>query len=82
MLTNEQMKANRFLVWHKARKQYASIMQALKAGKRIMTASTTRPVIYDARHVDMFRCGKTACYVRRGRNNWDSLEFTKLKVID
>ncbi len=82
MLSNEQMKKDRFLLWHRARKQYAFIMNTLASGKRIMVCSATKPKIYDSRHVDMFKCGKTACYVQRGKSNYDSLEYSKLAVVD
>lgn len=81
-MSNDEMKPNRFLQWHKAREQYSFIMNALNSGKRIMTGSYTRPTIYDARHIEMFKCGKSACYVRRGKNNWDSLQFTPIKIMD
>ena len=57
-MTNEQMKANRFLTWHKARKLVAKIQANLAAGRTVQIGTCTKATNYKAKHVDMFKATK------------------------
>lgn len=66
-MTNDQMKPNRFLRWQKARKQFAFIMETLKAGKTVQVTTNLKATRYSAKHSDLFVCKKDGLYVRRGK---------------
>mgnify|MGYP007034017986 FL=1 len=67
MLTNDQMKPNRFARWSKARKQFAFIQSALASGKTVQVTTNLRATRYTAKHADLFICKKDGIYVRRGK---------------
>ena len=50
----------------------------LQAGGRVMTCSYTRPIVYDKRHISMFRATDKDLLVQRGKH-WDCLNFTPIK---
>lgn len=77
-MTNDQMKANRFARWAKARKQYAAIIAALSAGKTVVVATQLKATKYTAKHAEMFVCKKDGLYVRHGKSlnfiGWSSIQ--------
>lgn len=73
-MTNEQMKAGRFLRWHKARQKVAFIQQHLAAGRTVQITTATRAVRYKPAHVDCFKATKAGAYVQRGKS-WDCIDF-------
>jgi hypothetical protein len=74
MTTNEQMIRNRYGRWAKARKLYASIQEILKAGGCVTVSSCTKVWVYDARHINDFKCTKTGVLVRHGKR-YDCIDY-------
>jgi hypothetical protein len=81
MLSNEQMKPNRFGKWAAARKRAAKIAAAFDAGAEVWTCTMTKRTKYTAKHASMFKAGKDAVYVQRGKS-WDCLIFTPVFVVN
>ena len=77
-MTNEEMRAGRFLRWHKARKLYGVIVKHLESGRRVQVTTYTRSTVY--RSVEQFRCGKTGVYVARGKS-WDCIDGCHVRVV-
>lgn len=74
-MTNEQMKAGRFLKMQNGRRTLARILAPLKTGKRIVIGTTVRSVRYTPKLIDMFKLGASGdVYVQRGKG-WDCLTF-------
>ncbi len=80
ILTNDQMKSNRFARWAKARKIYADIQSALADGKMVQVSTCTKAVRYTAKHSDLFVCKKDGVYVKRGKGV-DCINGTKISVF-
>lgn len=66
-LSNEQMKANRFARWHKARKAVAEIKSHLVAGRTVQVTTNLRATRYAAKHAEMFVAKKDGVYVQHGK---------------
>jgi hypothetical protein len=66
-MTNEQMKENRYLRWHKARKRVAWIKQNLAAGRTVQLTTYTKATRYTTKHIDWFKATKTGAYVQQGK---------------
>lgn len=79
MLTNEQMKAGRFLRWHKARRKIAAIVGHLNAGHTVYVCTMTRATKFDRRHVAMFMATRTGALVQRGKS-WDCIDYCGIEV--
>ena len=79
-LTNEQMKPNRFLRWHKARKKIAAIKAHLSQGHTVQIGTMTHATNYKAKHIDMFKATRSGAYVQRGKS-WDCIDFCKISVL-
>lgn len=79
MITNEQMKAGRFLRWHTARRKVAFIRNHLSEGRTIYISTATRITKVSAKHADMFKATKSGAYIQRGRN-WDCIDFCKISA--
>ncbi len=75
MLPNSQMKAGRYLRWHRARRLVARIVQTVDAGGLVTLTTYTRQTRFDRRHRDMFRATRAGAYVQRGKS-WDCIDFT------
>lgn len=74
MLTNDQMKQNRYGRWAQARKLYNRIHSTLAAGGIVTIGTMTRYTHYDKRHIDMFKCNRFGVYVQRGKS-WDCIDY-------
>jgi hypothetical protein len=72
-MTNDQMKAGRFLKIHKGRRMFRFITANLNAGNSILVRTYTKATRYKAKHVDMFRLAKNGdVFVQRGKS-WDCI---------
>ena len=69
MLTNDQMKASRFLRLHSARKRLAWIEAQWAEGKTVYVSTMTRHTQFKPKWAgrDMFRATKGGLYMRQGR---------------
>lgn len=69
MLTNEQMKASRFLRLHSARKRLAWINAQWTEGMTVYVSTMTRHTQLKPKWTgqDMFRATKSGLYMRQGR---------------
>lgn len=74
MLTNEQMKANRYGRWAAARKLVNRIQSTLNAGGYVVIGTYTKAVQYDSRHADYFKATRNGAYVQRGKT-WDCIDY-------
>lgn len=74
MLTNEQMTANRYGRWARARKTLSMIQDTLRCGGYVVVATMTRAWQYDARSIDSFKATRSSVYVRRGKQ-WDCIDY-------
>ena len=79
-LSNDQMKANRYLRWHQARQQHARITRHLARGGKIAVCTYTRTTVYDDRHAEMFSATKAGVYVRRGKG-WDCIDYCAIRFL-
>lgn len=68
MLTNDQMKPNRFARWAKARKRVSFIVSNLQAGKTVQITTYTKATRYTAKHINMFKATKSGAFVQSGKN--------------
>ncbi len=75
-LTNDEMKAGRYLRWHQARVLHARIVAHLAKGGQVMVATCTRGWTY--RDPDQFRCLRDGVYVRRGKQ-WDCISYCAIR---
>ena len=67
-MNNSQMKAGRFLNWHKNRKLVAAIVENLSKGNSVILSTHTRQTKYTKKHADMFKATKTGAWVQSGKN--------------
>ena len=67
MLTNQDMKADRFARWHRARQRAAEIKTALLAGRIVQVTTYTKCWRYKRSHADLFVGRWNGLYVRHGR---------------
>lgn len=72
-MTNQEMKAGRWLKLHIARKRLAWIAARLGEGRTVALTTYTRQTRYKAKHLDMFKATKHGLYVQRGKN-WDCVD--------
>ena len=77
-MSNDQMKPNRFLRWHMARRMYAAITQAIAEGYRVQVTTYTTSRIYA--NLDQFRCTKSSVYSQRGRQ-WDCIDGASVRFV-
>lgn len=80
MLTNSQMKANRYLVWHRSRRLTKMIVQALEAGKTVIISTCLSHTKYTRRHAGMFKASKTGALVQSGKR-WECIDYCGIKVF-
>lgn len=79
-MTNEQMKAGRFLKIQNGRRTFARITSPLKAGKCIVIGTMTKATKFQPKHLAMFTLGASGdVYVARGKGR-DCLTFNGLMV--
>lgn len=67
MLTNAQMKAGRFLRWHKARKSEAWIKARLAEGCTVMISSYTKATKLTAKHAWAISSDRVGVYLQSGK---------------
>jgi hypothetical protein len=79
-MTNEQMKAGRFLKMHKARRMFRFIVANLEAGNSVSLTTYTRSVNYKAKHKDMFKLAGSSVYVQRGKH-WDCIDLCRVTTF-
>jgi hypothetical protein len=77
-MNNSDMKPNRYLNWHNARKRHRQIISHLARGGRVLVGTYTKATVY--RHPGQFRCDHTGLYAVRGKQ-WDCLDFTPFTLI-
>lgn len=77
MLTNTEMKPNRYLDLHKARRMFRFIVENLDAGNSVSVTTYTRSVNYKPKHRDMFKIAGRNVYVQRGKA-WDCINLCKI----
>lgn len=79
MLTNEQMKANRYQKLYNGKKTFNAIINQLQTGGDVFIVTYTRAVKYKPQHINMFRLGKSgSVYVQRGKK-WDCIDYCGIK---
>lgn len=84
MLTNEQMKAGRYLRWHNARRKVAFIRANLTAGRTVYVSTHLKSWKFTpkwAADVDvMFRANRNGAWMARGKN-WDCIDGCKISAF-
>lgn len=73
-MTNDQMKANRFARWHKARKIIAWIAARHAEGRKVHIVTNTRRTVYGPKLAGMFKATKTGAYVQNGKS-WVCIDY-------
>lgn len=79
MLTNDQMKANRFARWAKARAKLAKMQKALADGCTITITTYTSQVRLTAKHAELLAATKGGLYLQRGKR-WDNIDGCKVQA--
>lgn len=80
-MTNEKMKAGRFIKLHKGRRMFRFITANLKAGNSIQITTYTKSVVYKAKHVDMFKLAANGdVFVQRGKS-WDCVNGCHIRAL-
>ena len=76
MLTNDQMKPNRFAKLALGRKLYRRMQEAWDSGGFVRVGTATRYSDYYARHREMIKLGKSgSIYAQCRGKHWDCLDF-------
>lgn len=78
-MTNDEMKAGRFLRWHTARTRIAWIKARLAEGRTVYVSTHLRHTPYSAKHTDMFKATRTGAYVQHGKR-WDCIDWCKISA--
>lgn len=79
-MTNEQMKAGRFIALHKARRMFRFIISNLEAGNTVSITTYTKSVNYKPKHKGMFKlCGRDVL-VQRGKS-WDCINLCRVTAF-
>jgi hypothetical protein len=78
-MTNDQMIANRFARWHRARRMIGFIKNNLSAGHEVHVVTNLRRTVYKAKHIEMFKATKTGAYVQSGKR-WVCIDYTTIQV--
>jgi len=78
MKTNDQMKPDRYLRWHKARQLHRRIVEHLASGGQVMVATHTRVTIFKTTHVDYFKAERSGLYARYGKR-WDCIDYCAIR---
>ena len=64
MLTNAQMKKNRFARLAKARKKYNAIVSHVEAGRTVVISTMTRHSLINQKNVSVITMDKTGVYMK------------------
>ncbi|MGO9468044.1 MAG: hypothetical protein ACLQVF_28255 [Isosphaeraceae bacterium] len=75
-LTNDQMKAGRYLRWQQARLLHSRIQHHLRKGGCVLVATYAKCWVH--RDPDQFRCSRDGVYVRRGQQ-WDCINHCAVR---
>lgn len=67
-MTNDQMKANRYLTWANARRKLAWVKARLAEGRTVAVTTYTKQTRYKPQHADMFVARKNGLFVQRGKS--------------
>lgn len=79
-MTNDQMKAGRFLRWHNARLSLAWIKAQSAAGKDVLVCTYTKATRFTPKTMakgEWFKATRSGLYMARGKN-WDSIDNSKI----
>lgn len=79
-MSNDKMKAGRFLRLFKAKRKLAFIQANLAAGRTIAVCTACKITKYSAKHADMFRATKSGLYVQHGKG-WDCIDYCEIKAF-
>lgn len=75
-ISNEQMKAGRFLRLYRGRKLYRQILDTFAIGLRVQISTCTKATLYSPKHAGMFRLSSNGdVLVQRGKS-WDCINFS------
>jgi hypothetical protein len=69
-LSNDQMKADRFLRWHRARQTLAKMNAVWDRGGSVIVSTYTKATEFKAKHRDMIQARRDGLYAQRGKA-WD-----------
>ena len=72
MLANHQMKAGRFLRWHKARQTMRWIEARWAEGRTVYITTYARSTAIKAKNAECLQAGRDGVYMRRGKH-WDCI---------
>lgn len=78
MITNENMKPNRFLRMFENKTLYNKIAHEIGKGLSIQVTTYTRSTVYKS--LDSFKLGKNGVYVKRGKN-WDCINGASIRSV-
>lgn len=78
MLSNDQMKADRYGRWARSRALVRKIESTLASGGMVMIATYTQAKQYDKRHAGMFKATKSGAFVQRGKS-WDCIDYCGIR---
>lgn len=72
-MSNEAMKAGRFLKWAKARKLLRRIQAVLAADGKVTVGTHTRATTYGSANASLFKATQAGLFVQRGKS-WDCID--------
>jgi riboflavin synthase alpha subunit len=78
-MTNDQMKAGRFVRWHVARRKVAFIQGHLAAGRTVYICTMTKATKLSAKHAGMVKATKSGAYMQAGKS-WVCIDGCALKA--
>jgi len=79
-MTNDEMKAGRFLRWHTARRKIDWIKTRLSEGCTVQLTTYTKTTRYKAKHADMFKANRNGAWVQRGKS-WDCIDGVNIQAF-
>jgi hypothetical protein len=80
MMTNDEMKAGRYLKLHQGRQKFAKLQAHLAAGGSFYICTSYRATKVSPKHTDMIRLGKSgSIYVQRGKA-WDCIDYCAIRI--
>jgi len=79
-MSNDQMIADRYGRWARARKGQAEIVSALQAGKTVIVSTYGKAWQFDKPgHADYFKAKRDGLYMRRGKA-WDCMTGASVRI--
>ncbi len=81
VLSNDQMKANRYGRWAVARKLIRHIVTNLEAGNDVYLCTYTKATRYQRKHAAMFKANRNGAWVQRGKS-WVCINFTPVRIVE